>query len=53
MALESDGNIQVLDIWESQEKFDAFGATLMPILGDLGAKPGEPKVTTVRNVIQG
>ena len=28
VALESNGEIQVFDIWESQEAFEAFGATL-------------------------
>ncbi|MEA2446787.1 MAG: hypothetical protein QOK47_424, partial [Actinomycetota bacterium] len=28
--------IQVLDVWESQEKFDAFGQTLIPILQGAG-----------------
>lgn len=28
----SGDNLIVYDIWESQEAFDAFGATLMPIL---------------------
>jgi hypothetical protein len=53
VALESDGNVQVFDIWESQEKFDAFGATLLPILTGLGAEPGEPMVAPVRNIIKG
>jgi hypothetical protein len=53
VALESDGNIQVFDVWESQEKFDAFGATLMPILTGLGADPGTPMVTPVHNIIKG
>lgn len=35
-ALESDGSIQVFDVWESQEDFDAFGQTLVPILAELG-----------------
>jgi hypothetical protein len=53
VALESGGNIQVFDVWESQEKFEAFGATLMPILSGLGADPGTPMVTPVRNIIKG
>jgi hypothetical protein len=53
VALESGGNIQVFDIWESQEDFEAFGATLMPILGGLGVDPGEPMVAPVHNVING
>jgi hypothetical protein len=53
VCLESGGNVQIFDIWESQEKFDAFGATLMPILGGLGVDPGEPMAAPVRNVITG
>jgi hypothetical protein len=52
-ALESGGSIQVFDIWESQEDFDAFGPTLVPILGELGVVLGEPMVATVENVIVG
>jgi hypothetical protein len=53
VALESDGQIQVFDVWESQEAFDAFGAALMPVMNGLGADPGEPMVQPVRNVIRG
>ena len=53
MALESDGSIQVFDIWESQEDFEAFGATLVPILGELGVTLKEPMVANVHNVVLG
>ncbi len=53
MALESNGEIQVFDIWESQADFEAFGSTLIPILGELGVELKEPMVATVHNVIQG
>jgi hypothetical protein len=43
----------VFDIWESQEQFEAFGATLMPIMGAAGVDPGEPMVATVHNVLEG
>ena len=52
-ALESDGLIQVFDVWDSQESFEAFGATLLPIMAELGADPGQPHVSPVRNIIQG
>jgi hypothetical protein len=52
-ALESDGMIQVFDVWESQEDFDAFGATLVPILTELGVELGAPMVATVYNTISG
>jgi hypothetical protein len=53
VALETNGEIQVFDIWESQAAFDAFGATLVPIMAGLGADPGEPMVARVHNVIEG
>ena len=53
VALETNGEIQVFDIWESQAAFDAFGATLVPIMTGLGADPGEPMVARVHNVVEG
>jgi hypothetical protein len=53
VALESDGQIQVFDVWDSKESFDAFGETLVPIMTALGADPGQPMVSKVHNVIQG
>jgi hypothetical protein len=53
VALESDGDINVFDIWESQEDFEAFGSTLMPILAELGVELKEPMIATVRNLIEG
>ena len=52
-ALEADGKIQVFDVWESQEAFEAFGATLLPIMAELGADPGQPMVSPVHNIIKG
>jgi len=53
VALETDGEIQVFDIWESQAAFEAFGQTLIPILSELGVDPGQPRVSAVHNVIPG
>jgi hypothetical protein len=53
VALESDGLIQVFDVWESQESFEAFGATLLPIMAEAGVEPGQPMVAPVHNVIKG
>jgi hypothetical protein len=52
-ALESNNTIQVFDIWESQEEFEAFGATLIPILTKLGVQLGEPMAANIYNVIKG
>lgn len=54
VALESDGGIQVFDIWESAEQFQVFGETLVPILSGLGIEMGAPPMPAhVHNVIQG
>jgi hypothetical protein len=51
VALETDGEIQVFDIWESQADFEAFGATLIPILTAAGIELNEPMVSRVHNQI--
>ena len=43
----------MFDVWDSQESFEAFGETLLPIMGALGADPGQPHVRSVRNIIKG
>jgi len=53
VALESDGTIQVFDIWDSMEDFEAFGSTLVPILSGLGVELKDPMIATVHNVIEG
>jgi hypothetical protein len=53
VAMEADGLIQVFDVWESEESFQAFGETLVPIMTELGVDPGQPQVSPVHNVIKG
>ncbi len=53
VALEKDGKIEVFDVWESEELFQAFGATLVPILAEVGVDPGEPLVLPVHNIVEG
>jgi hypothetical protein len=45
-------NVMVTDVWESVEDFENFGATLIPILAELGVDPGQPTPQPVRNVIE-
>jgi hypothetical protein len=52
-ALRDDGAIQVFDVWESHDDFEAFGATLVPILAELGVKLGEPSIAEIHNSITG
>ena len=42
--------LQVIDIFESPAKLEAFGATLMPILKDMGIE-AKPTVFEVYNII--
>jgi hypothetical protein len=42
----------VYDIWESPEAFQAFGATLMPILDEIGIDAGEPTIMALHRLQQ-
>ena len=46
-----DGHIEVFDVWESQEEFQRFGETLVPIMNELGSDPGQPYVAEIHNTI--
>ena len=45
--------LAVFDVWDSQQSFDRFGQTLMPILKEIGLDPGEPQVMPIHNIIKG
>jgi quinol monooxygenase YgiN len=47
-----DDHVMVYEVWESQEAFEAYGPTLMPVLAESGVNPGEPQVMPVHNLIQ-
>ena len=47
------GGIEVFDVWDSMESFEEFGKTLVPIMNELGADPGQPQVAEIHNVILG
>ena len=49
----SGDKLQVFDIWESQQAFDKFGATMIPIVREVGVDLGQPMVEPVHNLIQG
>jgi len=51
VCIRTGDKVQVFDVWNSQSEFDAFGATLMPILQAIGVDPGQPMVSPVHNVI--
>lgn len=43
--------IQVFDVWDSEETFAAFGEHLMPILAQLGIDPGEPQISEIELLV--
>ena len=47
-----DGNLKVSEVWDSQEKFEAFGERLGPILEEAGIDAGEPEMVEVHNIIK-
>jgi hypothetical protein len=52
-AFPGEGGLNVFDIWDSQESFDKFGETLIPIMTEIGSDPGEPTVVEIHNMIIG
>jgi len=52
-AFEGENGLDVFDVWDSQEAFEAFGETPMPILGAAGIDPGEPMIAPIHNVVTG
>ena len=48
-----DGAIEVFDVWDSPESFERFGETLVPIMNELGADPGEPTIVEIHNMVLG
>ena len=41
----------VVDVWESEEAFQQFGETLVPILQELGLSDVQPRTYPVFNVV--
>jgi hypothetical protein len=48
----SDPNLRVSEIWESEDKWSAFGEKLMPVLAEVGIEPGQPERLPIHNIIQ-
>jgi len=46
-------SVNITDVWDNMEDFQAFGQTLMPIMHSLGVDPGQPEIQEVHNIIIG
>jgi hypothetical protein len=53
VAFNAGGSFRVSEIWDSKEKFEAFGQRLMPILAENGIElAGPPEVVEIHNIIK-
>lgn len=43
----------MIDIYATPQDFEAFGKTLMPILGAVGVDPGQPRIEPVTDIVRG
>ncbi|OAR26582.1 hypothetical protein A8W25_28430 [Streptomyces sp. ERV7] len=41
----------VVDVWESEEAFQEFGKTILPILEELGVQGAQPKIYQAHTVV--
>jgi hypothetical protein len=51
----TDGNLRVSEIWDSREKFQAFGERLrlLPVLAELGIEySGQPEIFEVHKIVK-
>ncbi len=49
-AAKGDG-WHVTDVWQSEEAFNNFAETMIPILIKSGVQPVEPLILTIHNII--
>ena len=50
-AATADGGLLVVDVWESQQAFDEFGKTLMPLIAKQDIPLIPPKVYSAHYVL--
>jgi hypothetical protein len=47
-----DGQLAVYEVWESEEKYEAFTKFLLPVLQEVGIKASPPDIVPVVNLDQ-
>jgi hypothetical protein len=52
-AFGDPNNLQIFDVWDSQELFDKFGEALIPILAEQNYTPPQPMIAPVHGIIEG
>ena len=51
VAFGDPAGLRVIDIWDSPQALEAFGAILMPMLGELGVTVPPPDIGPVHNQV--
>lgn len=52
VCVKTDSGIKVVDVWESKEAFEAFGARLLPALQHARMPESQPKFYEVHNFVK-
>lgn len=52
VAAATDDGVKIVDVWESKDNFEAFGAKLMPALQHAQFSSVEPKFYEVHNFLK-
>ena len=52
VAGEGANGFRVVDVWESEEAFQRFGETLMPVLAEIGVE-GQPEIYPAHTFVSG
>ena len=53
VACLKEGEVMVVDVWESQELFERFAQTLGTVAQEVGSTKAVPKIYPVHNIIKG
>ena len=53
VAARKGNGYLVIDVWESQEAFERFGQTLVPLLERAGGRVPAPQIYPVHNIVAG
>ena len=52
VAFGPEADLRVSEIWDSREQWEEFGKRLMPLLAEVGIRPGEPELFEIHNIVR-
>lgn len=51
VASQAEDGWFVVDVWENEELFGRFAGVLVPVLGEVGVAPPQPRLLPTHNVV--